>query len=252
MNVTTLVSKLRISMLLLASFLFFTNCESDNETIPETINKSLNVSVPNLTGYYSGSDNGHYYIRQTGNEIFWLGEDPSGKWANVFNGTLEGNKITGTFYDVPKGTNVAFGPLQFEVNGTVITKTSGPGFGGNTLTKTTRPSNLPAERAQGFGTRNNINDMTAKWQASDRGSYYIRQVGDTIIWFGEQNYTSGRPAWSNVAFGTRTGNIITLDWVDVPKGNNGGSGRLTLKIDSANKISRISATGGFGGRIWNR
>ncbi|KAA1242863.1 hypothetical protein [Aquimarina sp. RZ0] len=245
------VSKLNATVLFLSLILVLTSCEKE-ENFTETIPSSKVFS--NLTGYYKGSDRGHYYIRQIGNDIFWFGEDPSGIWANVFRGSLSGNTLSGIFYDVPKGINTGARALTFSVNnsGTVITKIFGPGFGGNVLTKSNRPSSLPGVRPQGFGTRNNINDLTAKWKASDGGSYYLRQLGNRIVWFGEQNYQSGLPVWANVAFGTRSGDTITLDWVDVPKGRNGGSGKLSLKVDNANQMSRVFATGGFGGRKWER
>ncbi|TPN81213.1 hypothetical protein [Aquimarina algicola] len=250
MKVTKLLSTLQVSLLLIGTILFFTNCERDEEIIPENTIKS--VSIPNISGYYTGSDKGHYYIKQIDNNIFWMGEDPTGIWVNIFRGTLVGNKISGIFYDVPKGRNRGFRELEFVVNGNVINKTYGPGFGGNVLTKSVKPNDLPGERPQGFGTKDNINDLTGKWKANDRGTYYIRQIGDRVVWFGEQDYTSGRPVWSNVAFGTRVEDTITLEWADVPKGRNGGSGQLTLTVDDANQLSRIRVSGGFGGSRWKR
>ncbi|MDY8136247.1 hypothetical protein [Aquimarina sp. 2201CG5-10] len=256
MTITKSLSKLyRLSLILISAFLL-TNCEREEnqEDVFQETTSSLSKKTFNLTGFYNGSDKGLYYIKQIGNDIFWFGEDPSGIWANTFKGTLDGNTLSGTFYDVPKGRNVAYGALTFSISsdGNVIKKTFGPGFGGNVLTKANRPSELPGTRIQGFGNNNNINDLTARWKANDGGFYYIRQIGNRIMWFGEQDYKNGRPIWSNVAFGIRSGNTINLEWIDVPKGNNGGYGKLVLKVDDANTISRTQATGGFGGRTWKR
>lgn len=50
-----------------------------------------------LNGYYKGNDNGHYYVRTVGNQVYWFGEHQNGNWANVFLGTLTGNRVNGTF-----------------------------------------------------------------------------------------------------------------------------------------------------------
>ena len=97
----------------------------------------------------------------------------------------------------------------------------------------------------------NLNwDLTGVWNCDDGGKYYIRQIGNTIWWYGDNNPDS--PGFSNVMNGTICGNIITLNWADVPKGRTLNSGIMTLKIESSNRISAISKTGGFGGSVWTR
>jgi hypothetical protein len=216
--------------------------------------KKVCGTVPNMSGYYKANDGGHYYVRHIGTNVYWFGEHPSGSWANIFTGKLDGNKITGQFYDVPKGKIQGRGPLKLTVNynSTKITKTAGSNFGGSIWTKTRRPSNLPGTRTAGFGVRNNINNLTARWYANDGGYYYIRQVGTHIVWFGERHFTSGRPPWSNVGTGVRIGNIIYLNWADVPKGNANNNGTLILRVDTANKMTRTYVTGGFSGSSWSR
>ncbi|TPN85904.1 M12 family metallopeptidase [Aquimarina algicola] len=211
-------------------------------------------TVPNMSGYYRANDGGHYYIRHIGTDVYWFGEHASGNWANIFKGKLDGNKITGQFYDVPKGRIQGSGTLKLTVNynSTRITKTEGANFGGSVWNKTTRPANLPPPRAAGFGGRNNINNLTARWIANDGGRYYIRQIGNRVVWFGERNFASGRPGWANVAYGSRFGNTLWLDWVDVPKGNANSNGILRINVDHANRLTRVHATGGFGGSVWTR
>ncbi|MFD2565478.1 DUF7452 domain-containing protein [Aquimarina rubra] len=229
----------------------------DRTTIPS--NAKFNViafdlSAPNISGYYTCNDGGHYYIRQTGQDIYWFGEHPNGGWANVFKGRVNGYQITGQFYDVPKGRAQGSGTLTLAINatGTSISKTGGSGFGGSLWSKTTRPTNLLSSRPAGFHSINNQNVLNGKWRGNDNGSYYIRQVGNTVIWFGERNYNSGIPGWANVAVGTRTGNMIQLNWIDVPKGNARGQGTLTLFVRNKNEITRSAVTGGFGGSNWKR
>jgi hypothetical protein len=107
--------------------------------------------------------------------------------------------------------------------------------------------------------------LTGVWSCNDGGTYYIKQIGDIIWWYGE----SAHPVvWSNVARGTISGRTITLEWADVPKGKSGGSGTLVLYkvpgpamyvIGAPDNVSEEvkalaiqSETGGFGGSWWNK
>jgi hypothetical protein len=95
-------------------------------------------------------------------------------------------------------------------------------------------------------------NLTGKWKANDGGTYYLRQVGNQVWWYGE--YTPTSPPWSNVYRGTIVnGTEIWGSWADVPKGYILGSGDMKLRIESKNRIVAISKTGsGFGGSIWTR
>lgn len=205
-----------------------------------------------LNGYYKANDNGHYYVRTIGNKVYWFGEHPNGNWANVFMGTLAGSKVTGNFYDVPKGGATGSGALTLEINnnGNGFTKLSGP-FGGTSWTKMALPaSGLPGNRNGQFGA-NTQSDVTGRWTCNDGGIYYIRQVGNKVAWFGEASNTNGKPGFANVGVGTRSGNGITLSWADVPKCGLSGQGTLQLNVSGANTIAKTSG-GGFSGSQWTR
>ncbi len=270
---------------LLASVLLFTNCEKEaildikSETIiteQDDFLKQAKIEyleekgidiididiididwcsiIPNLSGYYSANDGGHYYVRHIGNKIYWFGEHPSGIWANVFRGTIDGKTITGAFYDVPKGSIQGLGSLVLSVKcfGSGFTKVSGANFGGSNWTKTTKPTNLPRPRIAGFGVRNDENNLTGRWVGDDGGIYYIRQIHNQIIWFGERNFRNGQPAWSNIAWGSNVYGGLWLDWIDVPKGSaNSAGGILRGHVEGPNYITLGHNTGGFGGgRLW--
>jgi len=98
-------------------------------------------------------------------------------------------------------------------------------------------------------------DLTDVWYCDDGGIYYVRQLGKEIWWYGEQS--SGRiPLFSNVARGTleteEAGNMLHLQWVDVPRGRTGGSGTLTIRVESNNKMVAVHKSGGFSGSVWTR
>ena len=75
------------------------------------------------------------------------------------------------------------------------------------------------------------------------GKYYLRQLGDEILWYGEEDAVS--PTWSNVAHGIIKGNIIKVKWADVPKGEIMQSGSLVIRIDSNDELVLLEQEGEF-------
>jgi hypothetical protein len=93
--------------------------------------------------------------------------------------------------------------------------------------------------------------LTGVWQGDDGGTYYIRQNGDEIWWYGEQ--APEYPVWANVAYCKIHGNVIDLKWADLPfKGTTKGGGTLELAVEDCNRLSWRGESGGFGGSIWTR
>jgi len=96
-------------------------------------------------------------------------------------------------------------------------------------------------------------DITGKWNGNDGGFYYIRQIGNDIWWFGTNVFTAGPEfnAFSNVLHGTRNGLTIDAKWQDVPLGDTKSKGDISLTIaPTGEKITKNSASGGFGGNTW--
>ncbi len=212
------------------------------------------------TGYYKCNDGGHYYVKVqrynvgggTKTKVFWFGEHSSGSWANVFEGTVRGNRLYGKSYDVAKGTAKGNTDLILKINDENSFEKLSGAFGGTSWNRSKISTKLPGVRAAGFSDKDRIRSLNGAWECSDGGLYYIRQIGNEVVWFGEGGIDkNGYAAFANVAFGTRSGNNVYLDWIDVPKGNTNGNGRLRLQVDSANRISKISGDG-FGGQTWRR
>jgi len=94
-------------------------------------------------------------------------------------------------------------------------------------------------------------DLTGVWRSNDHGTYYLRQSGNHLSWYGERS--KNNPAWSNVYRGEIHGKRIEGKWVDVPKGHVMGRGKLKLKIrHNGNVLVATHKTGGFGGSRWTR
>ena len=72
----------------------------------------------NLTGVWAADDAGTYYLRQDGNAVWWLGlsTDEGQTFANVFQGTLQNNQISGSWADVPLGQTANAGVISLNGN----------------------------------------------------------------------------------------------------------------------------------------
>ncbi len=92
------------------------------------------------------------------------------------------------------------------------------------------------------------NNLSGVYKCNDGGTYYVRQNGNNLWWYGESGDKVG---WTNIFKGTIRGNDINGTWIDVPKGNNQGGGLMTLRASNGKFISTYK-TGGFSGSEWTR
>lgn len=73
-----------------------------------------------FNGIWKSNDGGTYYVRQIGNDVWWVGMsgDNGNTWTNVFKGVRNGNTVTGQWADVPRGKVNSGGILNLSVQGT--------------------------------------------------------------------------------------------------------------------------------------
>ncbi len=94
-------------------------------------------------------------------------------------------------------------------------------------------------------------DLTGEWRSDDGGRYYLRQIGNTLYWYGERSASD--PQWSNVYDGRVQGDQIRGQWADVPKGKTSNRGQLRLRVqENGNVLMAVHKTGGLGGSRWTR
>jgi hypothetical protein len=115
----------------------------------------------------------------------------------------------------------------------------------------TGPTGCSADAAEEPG------PLTGVWEVDDEGLYYLRQIGDCVWWFGTSLREVGeghQPGWANVALGRVEGDVLRLEWADVPLGDIAGGGTLTLAIaEDGDELAKFAETGtGFGGVTWTR
>jgi hypothetical protein len=119
--------------------------------------------VGDLTGAWSGNDNGVYYIRQVGDCVWWFGTSLSeiepgqteqAGFANVAAGRVDGDEINLEWADIPAGDVLGGGGLRILIteggDELVIIQYRGPwGFGASTFTRIEADASLgsPSESA---------------------------------------------------------------------------------------------------------
>jgi hypothetical protein len=67
-----------------------------------TEGNALCAAPKDMTGQWKSNDGGIYYVRQFGNEIWWVGLSPDGghQYTNVFKGVLNSDRtIDGSWVD---------------------------------------------------------------------------------------------------------------------------------------------------------
>lgn len=94
-------------------------------------------------------------------------------------------------------------------------------------------------------------NLTGVWNGNDGGTYYLRQAGSAVWWVGVS--ADGGQRFTNVFRGTRVGERIEGEWVDVPPGSIQQAGQLALTISAAgNELRREQESGGFASSTWRR
>ncbi|HEY6873064.1 MAG TPA: hypothetical protein VI298_10105 [Geobacteraceae bacterium] len=93
-------------------------------------------------------------------------------------------------------------------------------------------------------------DLSGAWRLPGGATFFVRQVGTEIWWFGEQSPQN--PRWTNVAHGTVNGNVIRVQWVDVPKGRTNHTGTLALQVVAPDHLVVIENPNDFVSADWHR
>jgi hypothetical protein len=104
-------------------------------------------------------------------------------------------------------------------------------------------------------------ELTGAWAGNDSGTYYIRQVGDCVWWFGTEVREVelgpiNQRGFANVASGRIVGTQLDLEWADVPLGDTVNGGGLTFTYDRERDELRLAEQRGgdipFGGTVLTR
>jgi hypothetical protein len=102
------------TIFVLIGFVLTININSQNSSAQFTQNI-------NLTGTWKANDGGTYYIRNIGNDVWWLGissNDDGKTFSNVLKGQIHINNktITADWSDIPRGTNSYYGKLTLTID----------------------------------------------------------------------------------------------------------------------------------------
>lgn len=98
------------------------------------------TAAPDYNGKWFGDDGATYYVRHTGNEIYWFNEGGAQepRRTSVFQGRVRDKLVIGSWVDVPKGEAAERGELHMAIieNGNIleVTRVTG-GFAATRITR---------------------------------------------------------------------------------------------------------------------
>jgi CubicO group peptidase (beta-lactamase class C family) len=200
-----------------------------------------------LTRIYRGEDGGALYLRQQGNVVHGFGEHPGQDYAYVLRGTISGDAIAASWWDIPKGDRTTRGTIQLRWSqaGARIERTGGGDLGPAVYTAI--PANgipWPNRRAAGFqATRQN--DLDGAFAGDDGSRHYFREVAGDVVGVAERGaQPEERPGWVTVFVGERNtgGTAIGGTYVDVPKGLESRSGGWGAAFVGTKRELRVEQT----------
>ena len=180
----------------------------------------------------------------------------------VFVGARRGSNLSGSYYFVPKGRDVASGQATFRYGttdrGQERLTVSGGGLAQDTYTKMLNGDSTPVYEYAGspahvyrnqrkwmfapvqeaaFDFSLDADDLTDIWTLDDGTTVYLRQYGNTIAWLAEHQ----RNGTAIVGIGERNGDVIDMRWSGVPRSQVAtvrGSGRF--RVENAARLRRVS------------
>ena len=187
---------------------------------------------------YKGDDGGFVFMRIAGESFVAFGEHPSGQYAFAARGTINGNAMQASYWDVPKGRRTQSGAVAWKLagGGKQLSFVSGDDWGPNILTETTVAAiqwSQLAMRAASFQS-GAVADLTGAFEGDEKSRHYVRELGKNVVWVAERAaQPDERPGWVTVFFGERTpgaAHVIKGVWFDVPKGLGAAGGTFGAAV----------------------
>jgi hypothetical protein len=200
-----------------------------------------------LTRIYRGDDGGALYLRQLGTKVFGFGEHPGHEYAYVLSGSIAGDRITGSWWDVPKGTRRTSGTLDLRWTqvGARLVHAGGDVLGPKVFTSISADGiPWPVMQAAGFQTMS-ANDPDGVFVGDDGSRHYVRELSGDTIWVAERAaQPDERPGWVSVFVGRRKpGGVFGGTYVDVPKGIERKSGAFGAALLGSKRELVLEQTG---------
>lgn len=209
------------------------------------------VSNQILAPMYRSDDGGAFYVRKIQQSVYIFGEHPGQGYSVAISGTLNGNTISGNYWDLPKFHRTEKGSITIRIENQgqrLVVQNASGNFGVSTLEPFAIPNHqLPrAHRPPGFYATS-VNDLDGAWRTSG-ANLYIREVGGQIVGWQENDFSNGsKPALARLLIGSRSGSgNPVLSYVDLPKGISSSSGNNNYTVEDRFHLRRL------GGEKWYR
>ncbi len=199
-----------------------------------------------LTRIYRGEDGGALYLRQLGNKVYGFGEHPGLDYAYVLTGSISGDRIVGSWWDVPKGSRRTHGTLELRWTqlGARIVRSGGDDFGPDVFAAIP-PDGIPWPVMQAAGFQETTtSDLSGVLAGEDGSRHYVNQSSSDIVWVAERAaQPDERPGWVTVFAGKRFPGGAIGTYVDVPKGLERHSGQFGATLVDGQRALRLDQSG---------
>ena len=163
----------------------------------------------------------------------------------MLTGSVSGDRITGSWWDVPKGTRSDKGSLDLRWSqaGAKIVRSGGSDLGPDVFSSIP-PEAVPWPYTQVAGFQSEkAGDLDGAFVGDDASRHYVRETASHAVWVAERASQPGeRPGWVSVFVGTRTSVGVSGVYVDVPKGSAVSSGRFGATVGS-NRVLGLQQLG---------
>ena len=197
-----------------------------------------------LADVYRANDGGAYFVHTIDKQVYIFGEHPGLGYAVVIEGTIDGQMIHGSYWDVPKGTRANRGSVKLQIQNSGQRLVVHHSTGGFTITHlepyAIQNHQLPrANRTPGFYTTK-ADDLDGAWRTGSQ-HLYIREVDGKVIGWLESQFASGdKPVTASIMIGDRTqSNQVLFKQVSVPKGQGHGSRQTSFIVQDAFHIRQL-------------
>lgn len=94
-------------------------------------------------------------------------------------------------------------------------------------------------------------DLSGLWldDTGGGGIYRVRQVGNQVYW-NVDGVSKG--SFANFFHGEISGNTVNGEWVDLPGSPTLSGGKLVLRIESKDRLVKVSSSNSYGAKEWRR
>lgn len=204
-----------------------------------------NPGTAALAPVFKTSDRGIAYVTEKDGDVFWFAEHPGAGYSHVFRGKRTGTEIRGRFISVPKYASTKTGRARFRIEAggnlrRIGTQSEIPYTIMRPVAMAEVRDQLPRQNWPAFKS-SSAADYDGGFEDARKRRFYLRTVGDNVIFFAESRFKTGRRPLAAYVFWGKwiDGSLVFAngDLIAVPKGQRRTSGTFSLGFLDDGRLS---------------